>query len=153
MKALFEKINCKVIDAGGVLDVKKSRYYRKKYRNLLEKAEVQCPEPIKPKEKGKRGRIKRSKSRNLLIRLRDFENDVLLFMDVDDVSFTNNLGENDIRMTKVQQNISGCFRSMEGAIIFCRVRGYLSTCRKQGVPSSDALSLLFDGRMPVFVLD
>ncbi len=152
MKALLEKINCKVIDAGGVLDGKKSRYYRKKYTNLLGKAEVECPEPIKPKEKGKRGRIKRSKSRNLLIRLRDFENDVLLFMDVDYVSFTNNLGESDIRMTKVQQKISGCFRSMEGAKIFCRVRGYLSTCRKQGISSSDALSLLFDGKMPDLVL-
>ena len=105
-----------------------------------ERPKSNAPEPIKPKEKGKRGRIKRSKSRNLLIRLRDFENDVLLFMDVDYVSFTNNLGESDIRMTKVQQKISGCFRSMEGAKIFCRVRGYLSTCRKQGISSSDALS-------------
>jgi transposase len=73
-------------------------------------------------------------------------------MDIDYVPFTNNLGENDIRMTKVQQKISGCFRSIEGAKIFCRVRGYLSTCRKQGISSSQALSLLFDGKLPEFIL-
>ena len=151
MKNLLETINCKVIDACGVLDANKSHYYRKKYRKLLKNAEIECPEPIRPK--GKKGRTKRSKSRNLLERLRDFENDVLLFMDVDYVSFTNNLGENDIRMTKVQQKISGCFRSMQGARIFCRVRGYLSTCRKQGVSSSDALRLLLDGKMPNFVFN
>lgn len=49
-------------------------------------------------------------------------------------------------MTKVQQKISGCFRSTEGAEIFCRVRGYLSTCRKQGVSSSPAMALLFEGK-------
>jgi transposase len=153
MKALLETINRKVIDAGGVMATKKSKYYRKKYTDLLKSAEIECPEPIKSKEKGKRGRIKRSKSRNLLERLKDFENDVLRFMDIDYVPFTNNLGENDIRMTKVQQKISGCFRSMEGANIFCRVRGYLSTCRKQGVSSSQALRLLFDGKMPDFTLN
>jgi len=51
---------------------------------------------------------------------------------------------------KVQQKISGCFRSMEGALIFCRVRGYLSTCRRQGVSSSQALRPLFDGKSPDF---
>lgn len=153
LQNLLETINCQVIDAGGVLGAEKSAKHRKKYRELLQQAEKKCPEPIRPKKKGKRGRIKKSKSRNLLERLRDYEEDVLRFMDIDFVPFTNNLGENDIRMTKVQQKISGCFRSIEGARIFCRVRSYLSTCRKQGIKSSQALELLFAGKLPDFKIN
>ena len=103
------------------------------------------------REAGKRGRLKRSKARNLLERLRNFEHDVLRFMDVEYVPFTNNQGENDLRMTKVQQKISGCFRSIAGAKIFCRVRSYLSTCRKQGMSATKALALLFQGKNPAFM--
>lgn len=152
MKALLESINHEVTASGGALNAKKSQQYRQKYKDLIQKAEIECPEPIRPKKKGKRGRIKKSKSRNLLERLRDYEEDILRFMDIDYVPFTNNLSENDIRMTKVQQKISGCFRSLEGARIFCRVRSYLSTCRKQGIKSSLALELLFNGKMPDFIL-
>jgi transposase len=105
------------------------------------------PTPDKPK----RGRLKRSKARNLLERLINYEEDVLRFMINQQVPFTNNLGENDIRMTKVQQKISGCFRSQKGADIFCRVRGYLSTCRKQGLSATQAMKLAFDGEMPTFL--
>jgi len=68
------------------------------------------------------------------------------------VTFTNNQGENDLRMTKVQQKISGCFRSHEGAKIFCRVRSYLSTCRKNDVTASKAMEILFDGNLPKFLM-
>ena len=152
LKTLLETINCKVNDAGGALDNQESEKYRLKYRALLKQGEIECPEPIRPKKKGKRGRIKKTKSRNLLERLRDYEQDTLRFMDDERVSFTNNLGESDIRMTKVQQKISGCFRSIDGAHIFCRVRSYLSTCRKQGVKSSHALNLLFNGKLPDFLM-
>jgi transposase len=148
LKNLLETINRKVADAGGALDAKESEKYRRKYRNIIKQGEVECPEPIRPKKKGKRGRIKKSKSRNLLERLRDYKEDTLRFMDNELVPFSNNLSENDIRMTKVQQKISGCFRSTNGARIFCRVRSYLSTCRKQGIKSSEALELLFNGKSP-----
>jgi transposase len=152
LKNLLETINRKVTDAGGALDAQESQKYRLKYRVILKQGEIECPEPIRPKKKGKRGRIKKSKSRNLLERLRDYEQDALRFMDNGRVPFSNNLGESDIRMTKVQQKISGCFRSMDGAHIFCRVRSYLSTCRKQGVKSSHALGLLFNGKLPDFLM-
>ncbi len=151
LKKLLETINCKVIDAGGALGVQESLEYRYKYRAILKQGATECPGPAKPK-KGKRGPVKKTKSRNLLERLRDFEQDTLRFMDNEDVPFSNNLGESDIRMTKVQQKISGCFRSMNGARIFCRVRSYLSTCRKQGVKSSLALDLLFNGKLPEFLM-
>ena len=152
LKKLLETINCKVTDAGGALDAHESQKYRLKYRAILKQGEIECPGPIEPQKKGKRGRIKKSKSRNLLERLRDYEQETLRFMDNQIVPFSNNLGENDIRMTKVQQKISGCFRSIVGAQIFCRIRSYLSTCRKQGVKSSHALDQLFNGKCPDFLM-
>jgi len=125
--------------------------WRQRYRKLIKDADAECPPPDESQRKGKRGRPKRSKARNLLERLRDFEQDALRFMVVKNVPFTNNQGENDLRMTKVQQKISGCFRSMEGAEIFCRVRSYLSTCRKQGMTATEALALLFQGKHPDFM--
>jgi transposase len=76
--------------------------------------------------------LKRSKSRNLLKRLRSFEDDVLRFMEIEIVELTHNQGERDIRMMKVQQKISGCFRLMKGAEIHARIKSYLSTCQKNG---------------------
>ena len=151
MKELLEVMNNAVNDAGGLLGSIESKKYRHKYRAILKKAEAECPPPDEIQREGKRGRMKRSKARNLLERLGDFENDVLRFLDNKIVPFTNNLGENDIRMTKVQQKISGCFRSMDGAKIFCRVRSYLSTCRKQEMNSSNALDVLFRGELPEFI--
>jgi len=151
LKNLIETINYKVTESGGALDAQESQKYRIKYRALIKQGEIECPEPRRKNKKGKRGRIKRSKSRNLLERLKNYEQGTLRFMDNEIVPFSNNLGENDIRMTKVQQKISGCFRSMDGAQIFCRVRSYLSTCRKQGVKSSHALDLLFNGKLPDFL--
>ncbi|GIK12971.1 MAG: hypothetical protein BroJett002_16780 [Candidatus Brocadia sinica] len=131
-KLLLEEMNRAVNEAGGRLEASESEKYRQRYRAILKNAEAECPAPDETNRKGKRGRMKRTKARNLLERLIEYEDDVLRFMDNRIVPFTNNLGENDIRMTKVQQKISGCFRPLEGAKFFCRIRSYLSTCRKQG---------------------
>lgn len=150
MKTLLEEINAAVHSAGGQLTTAAAHAYRITYRQVLAQAQRECPPP-EPGHARKRGRQKRSKARNLLERLINYEDDVLCFMENQIVPFTNNQGENDLRMTKVQQKISGCFRSLEGAQMFCRIRGYLSTCRKHGVSASEALTLLFQGEMPTFV--
>ena len=147
MEQWLKTINIAVDDAGGVLSHDKAERYRLQYREILEKARIECPPPKTPPGKPKRGRLKRSKSRNLLERLINYEDDVLRFMEIPFVPFTNNRGENDLRMTKVHQKISGCFRSVEGAKIFCRVRGYLSSCRKQNIRASGAMRRVFDGEI------
>ena len=150
VKALLEEMNRAVHESAGKLEKSLSDHYWEKYRKTLRQGEIECPPPDEKERNGKRGRLKRSKARNLLERLINFEEDVLRFMDNEIVPFTNNQGERDIRMTKVHQKISGCFRSTESADMFCRIRGYLSTCRKQGVSSSHALSLLFNNELPSF---
>ena len=92
--------------------------YRQSYREILKEAKKENPPPDEATRKGKQGRLKRTKSRNFIERLQNFEEDTWRFMNNEIVPFTNNLGENDIRMTKVQQKISGCFRSKEDAQFF-----------------------------------
>ena len=151
LKEFLEELNKEVNDAGGRLTAERSIYKRKRYRNLLSAAEKECPPPKIERKKGRRGKIKKSKSRNLLERLTRHQDDVLRFIDNIEIPFTNNQGENDLRMAKVQQKISGCFRSEEGAFIFCRIRAYLITCRKHNIGATEALELLFRGKLPEFV--
>jgi transposase len=149
MKNLLLEMNELTKDNDGALTEDQAKPLMKRYRTLLTQGNKECPENVSVN--GKRGRTAQSKSRNLLIRLREYETEALRFLTDKDVPFTNNQGENDIRMSKVHQKISGCFRSMTGAKIFCRVRGFLITCRKQGVNPADALKDLFAGKLPKFI--
>lgn len=93
----------------------------------------------------KRGRPKQDASKNLLDALLKRAEQVLAFLDDLSVPFTNNLAERDLRMIKVQQKISGTFRSLQGATAFCIIRSYLSTMRKQGRSMLAAMAAVFEG--------
>ncbi len=122
--------------------------WKAQYAALLE-AGYRANPPDPPPEAGKRGRRKQSAARNLLDRLSTHQEAVLRFLDTFAVPFDNSLAERAIRMVKVQQKVSGCFRSPAGAVAFCRIRGYLSTLRKQGVAVLTALEQALVGH-PVF---
>jgi len=144
----------------GVLSEEEQAEVREKYRKILYEAgkkNGECPPPEtekRKKEKGeekkgkkKRGRVKKTKSRNLLERFQNFEDDVLRFMTKKNIPFTNNLGERDLRMTKVKQKISGCFQSLQGAQNFALIRSYIGSAKKQNISPSNALNLLFDEKL------
>lgn len=117
--------------------------YEARYRHLVEQGIAANPPP--ERKKGTRGPLRGDDVRNLLHRLREYQALILRFMHQLVVPFDNNLAEQDIRMMKVQQKISGGFRTPEGATIFCRIRSYLSTMRKQGIHLLTALHHVFLG--------
>ncbi|HJH30273.1 MAG TPA: IS66 family transposase [Methanosarcinaceae archaeon] len=117
------------------------------YDDIIKKGLEENPPPLdldtKPK---KRGRKKQTKPKNLLDRFVKYKGDILRFMYDFDVPFDNNQAERDIRMTKVQQKISGTFRSIQGARNFCRIRGYIATMKKNKISVMDAIEAVFNGK-------
>jgi len=117
---------------------------KNRYRQLIGQGMKKNPPPVVGGEK-KRGRVKKSKGRNLVERLERYEQETLRFISDFRVPFDNNGSERDLRMIKVQQKISGTFRSVAGAIAFSVVRSYISTARKQGLNVIDSISSVFKG--------
>lgn len=115
--------------------------YRSLYEDLLQKGLK--ANPYQPPPKKKRGRKKKTKPRNLIERFRDYADDILRFLYDFKVPFDNNFSERDIRMMKVKQKISGCFRSFNGAKFFARIRSFIVTARKQNINVFKALRNLF----------
>ena len=117
-----------------------------RYRDILQTGFAENPAiPLPENEVKPRGRPKQSKAKNLLDRLQSHQEAVLQFIHNFEVTFDNNQAERDLRMMKLKQKISGCFRSEQGAVSFCRIRSYMSTLRKQGVNVLDALVQVFMG--------
>ena len=148
MKALLIEIKGKVEDAIArgerELEASQIEEYERGFEEILKKGfELEASKP--PPKTGKRGRKKQSKAKNLLDRLSQYRGERLAFMYDFRVGFDNNLAERDLPMMKVQQKVSGCFRTNEGARIFCRIRSYISTMRKQGHNVLTVLKSVFAG--------
>jgi transposase len=131
--------------SGAPLPTVQLGHLRYVYDEILSHGERENP---RASATGKRGRIKQSKTANLIARLRQYADDVLRFATDPGVPFTNNIAEQAVRMPKVGQKISGGFRTLEGAKIFCVIRSYLATMHKQGAHLLDALTEVFRGTVP-----
>lgn len=119
--------------------------FKDRYDKIIARGLAKNP-PVKKRDgPKKRGRIKQGKATNLLLRLEKYWEETLRFMYDFDVPFDNSQAERDIRMAKVQQKISGTFRSADGARIFCRIRGYISTARKNCLCVIDAIQAAVEG--------
>ncbi len=115
------------------------RGWENRYNRILGQGYERTQQRRRHRKKGQRGRLAQPKAVNLLDRFRDYRQDILRFLENPLVPFTNNLAEQDIRMIKVQQKISGTFRSAHGAQLFARIRSYISTALKRQANVFDSL--------------
>ncbi|MDP1557671.1 MAG: transposase [Nitrosomonas sp.] len=110
----------------------------------MTRAEKELP-VIPPKPSGKRGKLAKSDAHNLWERLKTHEAAVLLFAKDPHVSFTNNRAERDLRMAKVKQKVSGCFRASDYAQAYCRISSYLQSMANRGYNPLIALQIALAG--------
>jgi transposase len=120
--------------------------FEDRYFRILEKGLNEIPITANSDFPGKCGPKKQSKAKNLIDRCILFQCEILSFMHNFSIPFSNNQAERDIRMAKLQQKISGTFRSEDGAAAFCRIRGYLSTVKKNDRPVLASLVDAFQGK-------
>lgn len=146
MKRLLKEA-CKTVSGRKRKQLTTNEYQRlqKRYRTILTRGEKELP-AIPTKPKGKRGRIAKSDAHNLWERLKVHEAAVLLFAKDSNVSFTNNRAERDLRMSKVKQKVSGCFRSVALGQAYCRISSYLQTMANKGINPLIAIQMAFAGQ-------
>ena len=118
---------------------------QKRYRTILTQGERELP-PIPPRQKGQRGKVAKSDAHNLWERMKKYEKAVLCFAKHPDVAFTNNRAERDLRMSKVKQKVSGCFRTRKYAEAYCRISSYLQSMANQGYNPLVAIQIALAGR-------
>lgn len=113
-------------------------------------ANKECPPPEVPKER-KRGRIRRGKTRALIVRLKKFKDDVCRFAHNFAVPFDNNQAERDVRNVKTKTKVSGRFRSIKGAQTYLKIMSFISTRNKHGINTFDALTSNFSGNAEIIL--
>ena len=128
------------------LTEKEYQNLQKRFRNILTRGEKELP-PIPPKPSGKKGKVAKSDAHNLWERLKEHEAAVLLFAKDPHVPFTNNRAERDLRMSKVKQKVSGCFRTLKYAEAYCRISSYLQTMANKGYNPLVAIQMAFSGQI------
>ena len=134
-----------VDERGAPLPPKRMQWYEAKWLSLLDRGErLNARQEPSDSFTRKRGKHKQSTQFNLLARLRQYRDDVWRFATQAGVPFTNNLAEQALRMSKVRQKVSGCFRTNEGATTFFTIRSYLQTMRKQHITLFDCLVSVFE---------
>ena len=119
--------------------------FHRRYAEILDAADTECPPPPPPSEK-RRGRRKKGKERSLIERLRRMEDAVCLFARDFAVCFDNNLAERAFRFVKTKTKVSGCFRSTRCLQQYLDIMSYIDTARKHGVSAYKALSMAFKGQ-------
>jgi len=149
MKKLL-KATCKRVSARESKELTPKEYaaLQKCYRSIVTRGKKKMP-PILERSSGKRGRLAKSDAHNLLERLEKHEAGALLFAKYAGVPFTNNRAERDLRMAKVKQKVSGCFRSVLFAHAYCRISSYLQTMAYRGYNPLIAIQLALAGNAPL----
>ena len=136
--------------SGKALDDTAFKAVRKRYRTILTQAKRELPAPPVRLD-GQRGRIAKSDAENLHEALAKYETEALRFARDPDTPFTNNRAERDIRMAKVKQKISGCFRSLRHAKAHCRISSYLQSMAAQGYNPLTAIQIALNGNAAAMI--
>jgi len=127
------------------LDFEQVKALEKRFNAVITKGIEENPPSLNPERQGKRGMHPKTKARNLLDRFIEHKEKILRFLTDLKVPFENNQAERDVRMMKLQQKISGTFRTTRGAEAFCRIRAYISTIRKNGLPVLEGILAALKG--------
>ena len=127
------------------LDFEQIKALEERFDAIVIKGIEENPPSLNPKRQGKRGVNPKTKARNLLERFIEHKEKILRFLTDLKVPFENNQAERDIRMMKLQQKISGTFRTTQGAEAFCRIRAYISTIRKNSLPVIEGILAALKG--------